>query len=74
MEALVNGEHFVRARNIVIIGDFGSYIYGLSDKSHHSIVTAVLTHADYANAHGLTEIGDHPRRWLEKLLYLVNRN
>jgi hypothetical protein len=57
----VNGEPFARARNIVLIGDSGSQIYGSSAKSCHSIASDLVSHAGYANVHDLTEIEAHPR-------------
>jgi len=49
------------------MGDSGAEIYSKSGQSHHSIVTDIRQHCGYSNSHNLTEVGAHPRRWLELL-------
>ena len=47
------------------IGDSGKEVYGKGGKSHHSIASDLRQHCGYSNMHNLTEVGAHPRRWLE---------
>ena len=63
----VSGQPYVQSRNILLIGDSGTEIYGKSGKSYDSIVSDVRQHCGYFNIHNLTEVGAHPRRWLELL-------
>jgi hypothetical protein len=70
----VAGQPFVVSRNITIVGDSGTEVYGSSGKSHHSIVADLRTHCGYPNIHNLTEVGAHPRRWTEMLIQWKNQN
>ena len=70
----VDGEPFVRARNISLIGDSGAHIYGSSGQSHQSVLSSLVSHSRYAKAHDLTYIGAHPRRWLDMLTEWENRH
>ncbi len=63
----VSGQPYVQSRNILLIGDSGTEIYGESGKSHHSIVSDLRQHCGYSNIHNLTEVGAHPPRWSELL-------
>ena len=70
----VNGQPFVTSRNIIIVGDSGTEIYGSSGNSHHYIVADLRSQCGYPNIHNLTEVGAHPRRWTEMLIDWKSRN
>ena len=63
----VSGQPSVQSRNILIVGDSGAEVYSKTAKSHHSIASGLGEHCGYANIHNLTQVGAHPRRWLEML-------
>ena len=70
----ITGQPFVVSRNIIVVGDSGTEVYGSSGKSHHLIVSDLRTHCGYPNIHNLTEVGAHPRRWTELLVQCKNQN
>jgi hypothetical protein len=45
----IMGQPLVVSRNIIIVGDSGTEVYGSSGKSHHSIVSDLRTHCGYPN-------------------------
>ena len=74
LETLCEWSTFCVSRNIIIVGDSGTEVYGGSGQSHHSIVADLRQHCGYPNIHNLTEVGAHPRRWTEMLLNWKNQN
>ena len=70
----VAGEPYVRSRNILIIGDSGDHIYGSGCKKHHEVGADLEKLAGCTHMHDLTEVGAHPRRFLELLIDWDNRH
>ena len=61
----VSGQPYVQSRNILIVGDSGTEVYSKKWKVTSYIATDLRQHCGHANIHNLTEVGAHPRRWLE---------
>ena len=70
----VSGEPYVRARNIIIVGDTGAHIDSNRGQYHHSVAKDLVSHSGHANVHDLSEVGAQPRRWLELLTVCYNKH
>ncbi|MFM7980201.1 MAG: hypothetical protein ACKPKO_12875, partial [Candidatus Fonsibacter sp.] len=63
----VSGEPMVKNKNILIVGESGSRFYSPNGKKSSPLTAKLMEHAGYPNMYDLTEVGAHPRTWLNLL-------
>ncbi|MFM7979623.1 MAG: hypothetical protein ACKPKO_09940, partial [Candidatus Fonsibacter sp.] len=57
----------LKNKNILIVGNSGSRFYSPNGKKSSPLTATLMEHSGFPNMYDLTEVGVHPRTWVQLL-------